>query len=398
MVFVCHRHILAPAVLLLLCCIPRGVNANAITTAASPPPAINTAPATCEFRTINYITASLPQQCLRSAWSSANSTATKSDRTDDAVTTSLSNDGVMTTSPGTIDQDPELDTGSDTQKHENSVSNDLTSSTSMPVPSSTEINLSPSTDADPGELNEAAFLSFEEWKKQTLEMAGQANENIGNKKSGPEMKKRDSESIHGNFDSLGEEGEIDLDFSAFRRGDRSEEAAQASQTDEPENQQDSQAQEGPRKRKDRSNEAGKTYKERFSYASFDGGATILKTHPGAKNAKAVLVENKDSYMLSECAAENKFLIIELSVCMPSCYITTRFLTPHLGRYMDRYPSPGKLRVLFQYDTNFPGQCQRPLSRKNGEMERPWDIRSPQLERNPSLPNREPTNLGTLHKN
>jgi len=27
-----------------------------------------------------------------------------------------------------------------------------------------------------------------------------------------------------------------------------------------------------------------------------------------------LIENKDSYMLSECSSENKFIIIELSVC------------------------------------------------------------------------------------
>ncbi|KAL2753834.1 hypothetical protein ACRALDRAFT_1082729 [Sodiomyces alcalophilus JCM 7366] len=62
----------------------------------------------------------------------------------------------------------------------------------------------------------------------------------------------------------------------------------------------------------RSKDAGKTCKERFSYSSFDAGATVLKTSNGAKNAKAILVENKDSYMLLECAAENKFVIVELT--------------------------------------------------------------------------------------
>ncbi|KAL5629392.1 hypothetical protein BROUX41_001999 [Berkeleyomyces rouxiae] len=61
-----------------------------------------------------------------------------------------------------------------------------------------------------------------------------------------------------------------------------------------------------------SKDAGKTCKERFSYASFDSGATVLKTTSGAKNAKAILRENKDSYMLLECATKNKFVIIELS--------------------------------------------------------------------------------------
>ncbi|KAF3342732.1 Endoplasmic reticulum mannosyl-oligosaccharide 1,2-alpha-mannosidase [Verticillium dahliae VDG2] len=62
----------------------------------------------------------------------------------------------------------------------------------------------------------------------------------------------------------------------------------------------------------RSKDAGKTCKERFSYSSFDAGATVLKTNTGAKNAKAILVENKDSYMLLECAADNKFAIVELT--------------------------------------------------------------------------------------
>jgi hypothetical protein len=110
---------------------------------------------------------------------------------------------------------------------------------------------------------------------------------------------------------MGDEGEIDLDFGAFRNGDIGEETAQFSESNNNnEAQQDVQDHEGSGQRKD----AGKTCKERFSYASFDAGATILKTHPGAKNAKAVLIENKDSYMLSECAVENKFLIVELSVC------------------------------------------------------------------------------------
>lgn len=330
MVFVCHRHILVVATLALLCCIPPGTSANKITSAASPTPTAHGAQ-TCEFRTINYITASLPQQCLRSAWSSANSTSTKSDAREDATTTALSNEGVTTTGSGIPSQDATPNTsGSDTIQPENTASNDPPSGTSVPAPGSTESGQPSAIDADGGELNEASFLSFEEWKKQTLEKAGQANANIGNKKSsGPGQNKRDSESIQSNFDSLGDEGEIDLDFGAFRNGDKGEEAAQESQTGEPENPQDSQGQDGPRKEKGmhRSKDAGKTYKERFSYASFDGGATILKTHQGAKNAKAVLVENKDTYMLSECTAENKFLIIELSVCAPSSNIMTTINTP-----------------------------------------------------------------------
>ena len=57
--------------------------------------------------------------------------------------------------------------------------------------------------------------------------------------------------------------------------------------------------------------AGRTGKERFNYASFDCAATVHKTNREVKGSSAILVENKDSYMLNECRAENKFVIIEL---------------------------------------------------------------------------------------
>ncbi|ODQ51254.1 hypothetical protein SAICODRAFT_60252, partial [Saitoella complicata NRRL Y-17804] len=58
-------------------------------------------------------------------------------------------------------------------------------------------------------------------------------------------------------------------------------------------------------------EAGKTSKERFNYASFDCAATVLKTNGDAKGSSAILVENKDRYMLNKCSADNKFVIVEL---------------------------------------------------------------------------------------
>ncbi|CDK26926.1 unnamed protein product [Kuraishia capsulata CBS 1993] len=58
-------------------------------------------------------------------------------------------------------------------------------------------------------------------------------------------------------------------------------------------------------------EGGKIYKDRFNYASFDCAATIMKTNSEAKGASAILNENKDSYLLNECVAPNKFVVIEL---------------------------------------------------------------------------------------
>jgi hypothetical protein len=299
MQFACNRKVVAALLLF------SSVNASTITTAPKPTSTASDVPATCEFRTINYITDSLPQQCLKSSWSFSNATSSTVSGVLGNATVTEEGHAEGTTVPGSEgSQNATQSTGSDGQ--EGSTSIELASSTSDPPPTSTMETAESATDIESGELNEASFLSFEDWKKQTLEKAGQANANIGHKKSGG---KRDSESIQNNLDSLGDEGEIELDFGAFRS--EGNEKEQISEAKEPA--QASQDLEGG-KRKDqyRSPDAGITCKERFSYASFDAGATILKTHPGAKNSKAVLIENKDSYMLSECATENKFLIVELS--------------------------------------------------------------------------------------
>lgn len=56
---------------------------------------------------------------------------------------------------------------------------------------------------------------------------------------------------------------------------------------------------------------GKLYKDRFNFASFDCAATIVKTNKEAKGANSILLDNKDIYLLNECSAQNKFIIIEL---------------------------------------------------------------------------------------
>jgi hypothetical protein len=258
------------------------VNASSISI-STPTTAVQST-GTCEARTINYITDSLPQQCLRKEWNGFNGTGTGTGSASLIIT--------------------------EGQENTTTVSADVTA---IPSPSSTapETAEASATDLESGELGEASFLSFEEWKKQTLEKAGQANANIGTKKPA-DGKKRDSESFQNSLDSLGDDGEIDLDFSSFRSGGKGEDAGQTTDVG------DAEVKESQEVKRDhhRSKDAGITCKERFSYASFDAGATILKTHPGAKNSKAVLIENKDSYMLSECSVENKFIIIELSVRFP----------------------------------------------------------------------------------
>jgi hypothetical protein len=303
MQLVVHRYLVAAALLLHY-----STNASTITHAPKPSSTeIAEVPKTCEFRTINYITDSLPQLCLKSSWSVANGTS---------VTASNSNATAAATGEAQVGESiirSSAEGASAGQDGASSmVAGEIDSTTSTSASSVAETTEAVATDLETGELNEASFLSFEEWKKQTLDKAGQGNANIGSKKSG-EGKKRDSESIQNNLDSLGDEGEIDLDFGAFRSGGKGEETTQATENNEAEARQESQELETRTKDPHRRQDAGKTCKERFSYASFDAGATVLKTHPEAKNAKSVLIENKDSYMLSECSAENKFIIIELSV-------------------------------------------------------------------------------------
>ena len=305
MLFVCNRQAVVAAALLLF----SFVDATTITTAPKAASTADAVPATCESRTINYITDSLPQQCLKSSWSNSNGTSSTIAGTMGNSTVAGDGQSEGTIVPSSEASNATKTEGNDSQEDATLNETALTTSSLAPTATETEVTEESPTDIESGELNEASFLSFEDWKKQTLEKAGQANTNIGNKKSGA---KRDSESIQNNLDSLGDEGEIELDFGAFRSGGNGEESSESSETKEPDAQASQDLDGTGRKGQHRNSDAGKTCKERFSYASFDAGATILKTHPGAKNSKAVLIENKDSYMLSECATENKFLIVELS--------------------------------------------------------------------------------------
>ena len=182
-------------------------------------------------------------------------------------------------------------------------------------------------------LDNANFLSFEDWKKQNLAKVGQSVENVGGDRrsgaAGKEPRGRPT-GINNALDSLGDDTEIELDFRGF--GTDTQEAAKPaswSTTVHPEAgfdggggaavddrdgqvDEDSPAQGVPRvgvssRRKD----AGTTCKERFNYASFDCAATVLKTNPECTGSSSVLIENKDSYMLNECRAKNKFLILEM---------------------------------------------------------------------------------------
>ncbi|KAF2207120.1 hypothetical protein CERZMDRAFT_26602, partial [Cercospora zeae-maydis SCOH1-5] len=126
-------------------------------------------------------------------------------------------------------------------------------------------------------LDNANFLSFEDWKKQNLAKSGQSPDDVGRTQTTNAHRPRPS-SLPGSSTAQTE-------------------AARTSMSSQPIS--------------PRSKDAGKTCKERTNYASFDCAATVLKNNKEAKSATSVLVESKDSYMLNKCAADNKFLIVEL---------------------------------------------------------------------------------------
>jgi hypothetical protein len=169
-------------------------------------------------------------------------------------------------------------------------------------------------------LDSSSFLSFEDWKKQNLAKVGQSAENVGgNRRAVAAGKERRQPGINNALDSLGDDAEIELDFGGF--GAETPEASptawgtpipspHADHLDR-ESEDDLHTQRSQKADISRRKDAGTTCKERFNYASFDCAATVLKTNPECKGSSAVLVENKDSYMLNECRAQNKFLILEL---------------------------------------------------------------------------------------
>ena len=176
-------------------------------------------------------------------------------------------------------------------------------------------------------LDNANFLSFEDWKKQNLAKAGQSADAVGGRPPRAEEAAKDDRrrptGINNALESLGEDAEIELDFGGFGAGspEATKPASWAAgvpsadgrgeRKDAAEVDVNAVAQGVPATDVPHGRDAGTTCKERFNYASFDCAATVLKTNPECQGSSSILTENKDSYMLNECRANNKFLILEL---------------------------------------------------------------------------------------
>ena len=257
---------------------------------------------TCPSRTANYITHTLPQQCLRTdrVSSTLNTTATTTGEALAEATGSLSaSQNATFVSQAVVEPTVRA---SDYANNGTSIG-EPAGSTTTELPATTgSTTVSQDEEESDSPLDNANFLSFEEWKKQNL-----AKLDSDQARNVPLNGDRQRPGINNALDSLGEEGEIDLDFSGFG-GSPSGPSQPRAAYRQPDG---ASIQDVPTSQTVRSKDAGKTGKERTNYASFDCAAQILKHNPECKSPSSVLVENKDSYMLNTCSAQNKFFILEL---------------------------------------------------------------------------------------
>lgn len=262
-------------------------------------------PEICESKTINYITHTLPQQCLRTNWVSANSS-------DEANATTVTGPTSVHTAVETGTNTAEARTGHAEESPKQNGTEEKKDGVSGEAKGA-EVAVDDSED-----LATSSFMSFEEWKAVMLQKSGQDPADIKGKKH-HEAREGAEHGSNEVLDNWGDDGEIALNFDVLsdKISDMTATAGAKGATASGDPSVNNEVHD-PAVYNDgvahyrRPKDAGKTCKERFSYSSFDGGATVLKTSPGAKNAKAILVENKDSYMLFTCSQDNKFVIVELS--------------------------------------------------------------------------------------
>ncbi|KAL1899483.1 hypothetical protein Sste5346_002882 [Sporothrix stenoceras] len=320
---------------------------------------------TCQSKTINYITHTLPQQCLRTSWSSANATATTTETVSGQAEAPPSETAAAAeATPEGEAKETEKEKGKDDDSQEEDLATD-------------------------------SFMSFEEWKVLQLKKAGQDPAELQARRRQQQQQQQQQhhagQHAHGaggdiNIDSIGDDGEIALDFDVLN--EKVSEMAGSASGHAPSQYHDGSGGGGYRQDGSstdsgngapggsssglhdeavvyadgatqyyRSKDAGKTGKERFSFASFDAGATVLKANKGVKNAKAILVENKDSYMLLECRTRDKHVIVELSddILVDTVVLANfEFFSSMVRRFRvsvsDRYPvKADRWRTLGEYE-------------------------------------------------
>ncbi|KAL9055157.1 MAG: hypothetical protein Q9162_003735 [Coniocarpon cinnabarinum] len=332
----------------------------AATTSASTSKAANKQ-ATCATGSVNWITHTLPQQCLRTAWSPHNTSVPNHEltsSTEDVTQTNLESSSTSTPTPTSSADDatsPFTTTGDAVLAETTFIDNQASPESRADNLASGSESSAVETEADSA-LQSANFLSFEQWKKQKL---GDVAPSVGvvdrtGQKSGPGGERQRPGNT---LDTLGEDSEIDLDFSGFGGGSQSSQRPLPDQRTSTGSDGEANIEVSSGPSGARSKDAGRTCKERFNYASFDCAANVLKTNPKCKSSSSVLVENKDSYMLNECSMDNKFLIVELcdhiqidTVVLANFEFFSSMFRTFRVSVSDRYPVKlDKWKVLGTYE-------------------------------------------------
>lgn len=296
----------------------------------------------CEARTINYITNTLPELCLKTPLpiqglpGAENGTSLTASSTDVPGHTTVPAAQQSATVSAREDRREQQSSGGATAEEHTG------------------------DGATGSELDSKPFMSFEEWKEMMMKKTGNDPAQTRPKRQQDGKAESDSAGIsREELDGSGEDdAHADIEASPEKTG---ESAVETSSDDAAESAQDSDGKEvlydDGKTQYYLSKDAGKTCKERFSYSSFDAGATILKASKGAKNEKAILVENKDTYMLLECAAKDKYVIVELSddILVDTVVIANfEFFSSMIRHFRvsvsDRYPvKADKWKVLGEFE-------------------------------------------------
>lgn len=249
-------------------------------------------------------------------------------------------------------------------------------------------------------LDHSSFLSFEEWRSQNLAKIGQLSmeqkhrrrqqqrhrEQQHHQQQQQQHKRRQPTDPYD--EAFGGEGEIDLGFAGFTTDSDASPVELSVEKIRASNIGRAKASNGPSERAGddgtaadpstgkpttavggegaspddalwtppRQN-AGITRKERFNYASFDCAATVLKTNPQCAGASAILAESKEMYMLNECRAPSKFIVLELcedilvdTIALANYEFFSSIFRTFRVSVADRYPpKPGQWKELGTYE-------------------------------------------------
>lgn len=156
----------------------------------------------CPYQTANYITHSLPQLCLATS---------RSARLETSQTEAFGSSG-FTSRISTPLTTPTSLNAPDTASARAADFTDSGTEVPAVVENITSTVASEESDSE-SPLGNDHFLSFEEWKKRNLDKYGQSSDQIGKPKRHETLQPR-RQPINV-LDSLGDEAEIDLDFTGF---------------------------------------------------------------------------------------------------------------------------------------------------------------------------------------